>query len=273
MIIAVSDVHLGYAACDSAAFTSFLDLCTKSHIDDLVLLGDIFDFWRRNNAKIVMEQGPEILNKLGNMKGTNIHYVVGNHDYYMLKLYERYKNDYNKEQQEKGDMTTKFPFPFTVSRSLRLSDHDITFYFVHGYQLDVFANWEPVSLDSYEKISERMCSTEDIIGGLLSQIFALIQHPRAHRRVRELNRVPHERTAGWIEKINKFAKSKGAYVLLGMNPDEKLVFGHTHAPFGDKAIANTGSWINEMSNERHNTYVKISNGQMKCKTFNKKCFP
>ena len=285
MIIAVSDVHLGYNKCDCETFTSFLNKCTESNIDHLVLLGDIFDFWRRSIATIVNDgRYAEIFNGLGNLAIKNIHYVVGNHDYYMLKLYERYQKDYDKELQEKGDVTTKSPFPFKVSRSLRLFDHWNTFYFIHGYQLDVLANMEPLGMDYYEELSERMCLTDDIIGGFLSYMYDLIQHPRLHVRLKELQRAPHERSHSYINNIHTFAKSRGAYILIGMKPDEKLIFGHTHESFmypeptrecpnPEIMIANTGSWIDEKQNARQKIYLKIDNGQMELKRFDEKNFP
>ena len=92
MIIVVSDVHLGYDKCNHNAFASFLNKCNSSSIDHLVLLGDLFDFWRCNNAHIVMaETYAKIFNILGNLAIKNIHYIVRNHDYYMLRLNERYR--------------------------------------------------------------------------------------------------------------------------------------------------------------------------------------
>ena len=101
MIIVASDVHLGYDKCNYEAFTSFLNKCNSSGIDHLVLLGDLLDFWRRNNAEIIMdEKYAEIFNLLDNLAIKDIHFIVGNHDYHMLSLNERY---------EKGYDTTVFP--------------------------------------------------------------------------------------------------------------------------------------------------------------------
>ena len=73
------------------------------------------------------------------------------------------------------------------------------------------------------------------------------------------------------KKIYKFATSIGKYFLLGMKPDERLVFGHTHGPFinKEKTVANTGSWIDELKEKKYqNSYVEINNGEMQLK-FNK----
>lgn len=287
MIIAVSDVHLGYDKCNYDAFCSFLDQCTKSKskidkIDDLVLLGDILDFWRCNNGRIVMDKrSTELFNKLRDLKEPRIHYVVGNHDYYMLRLYERYENECQKEQYEKGDNRIVSPLPFRVSRSLRLRDDAGTVYFMHGYQLDVLANLEPLDIESYEKLSDHMCFGFDVTSGIASYLWDIIHGRGIQKKFLDLEKEPHKReivvngkTIKIIDEIKKLANSKGAYILLGMKPDDKFVFGHTHDPFMDGTIANTGSWVNETSNEEsQNTYVKISNGKMELKRFDEKNFP
>lgn len=55
MIIAVSDVHLGYAKSNSETFREFMERCGKIDIDHFVILGDLMDFWRANNAQIMIE--------------------------------------------------------------------------------------------------------------------------------------------------------------------------------------------------------------------------
>jgi UDP-2,3-diacylglucosamine pyrophosphatase LpxH len=54
MIIVVSDIHLGYNKCNKDLFEEFIDSkLTKLHkTDHLILLGDLFDFWRRQGADI-----------------------------------------------------------------------------------------------------------------------------------------------------------------------------------------------------------------------------
>jgi UDP-2,3-diacylglucosamine pyrophosphatase LpxH len=67
MIIAVSDVHLGedgYEEQDKQ-FSSFLDYAKDDLSKDggnFVLLGDIFDFWRRDSVEISMPTGISLVN-------------------------------------------------------------------------------------------------------------------------------------------------------------------------------------------------------------------
>lgn len=188
------------------------------------------------------------------MQAKNIHYVVGNHDYYLLRLNDRYAGNY----------------PFTVSRALRLEDGGKKFYFIHGYELEVLANLEPLSIENYEKFCEKMCFTEDVLCWLASHVWDIIEKRGSiWTQIGTMKKPPNERTD--IDKVYYLAVSKAAYILLGMKTDEALVYGHTHRPFinKEKTVANTGSWVDEsaLSKEYHNSYIEISDGEMELKYF------
>ena len=118
------------------------------------------DLWRRNNALIVSDElNVKILNKIARLKAKQIHYVVGNHDYYMIKLGELYQEHY----------------PFTISKHLRLEDGGQRFYFIHGYELEVLVGLEPLSIENYEGFSEQMCFNEDVMGGFASKLYDLLK--------------------------------------------------------------------------------------------------
>lgn len=251
MIIVVSDVHLGYEKSNKNHFLRFLEECNSKNIEHFVLLGDILDLWRRNNAKIVTENA-EILTKIANLNAKNKYYVAGNHDYYLLKLNKRYEGNY----------------PFVISKSLRLNDGKSKFYFMHGYELEVLANLEPLKIESYEEFSENLCFAEDRTGWVLSKVWDTFEKISAVKdAIVMMQKNPQERTD--IDKIYNFAISEAAYILLGKKPDEKFVFGHTHRPFITKNgnVVNTGSWVAELAPEFQNSYVEISDGEMKLKFF------
>lgn len=259
MIIAISDVHLGYDKSNRSDFYRFLEACNSADIEHLVLLGDILDFWRRNNARIVEdEQNAKILDKLAGLNAKHIHYVVGNHDYYMLKLSERYDQCYH----------------FEISKNLRLEDGGNKFYFIHGYELEALANLEPLSVEDYERFSEQMCFNEDIMGGFASKLWDILKNHDLSWGLDMLKKPPQEREK--IDLIYDLAISRGRYILLGMRPGEKLVYGHTHRPFinDERTVANTGSWVDELSKEKsQNKYLKISDGRMDLRTFDVDEFP
>jgi predicted phosphodiesterase len=85
---------------------------------------------------------------------------------------------------------------------------------------------------------------------------------------------PHVRND--VDRERALAMSAGAHLALGMQPGEKLVYGHTHKPFinEEKTVANTGSWVDEGPADRpRNTYVVIEGGRMELKQFGKDSFP
>lgn len=252
MIIAVSDVHLGCSNSNRESFLHFLEKCDSPDIDHLVLLGDILDFWRRNNSCVIMEN-ESILEKLTTLRAKNVHYIVGNHDYLLLRVSKRYEENY----------------PMHVTKSLRLQDGGKKFYFIHGYELDVLANLEPLSIEGYEKFCERMCFSEDILGTYVSNMWNRIENRRGSWwKIKDISDKPAGLAS--VEKVNGLACSRSKFMLLGMWPDERLVFGHTHMPFisNDGMVANTGAWMCEPEKSQcMNTYLKIENGQMELKTF------
>lgn len=268
MILVISDVHLGYDGCNKEDFLAFLEGYQNTEIDHFVILGDLFDFWRRKNLEIITEN-KDILEKLTNLKAENIHYVVGNHDYYMLKLNERYENN----------------FPFEVKKFLRLEDGGKKFYFIHGYEFEVL-NLEPMTLEEYEGFSEAMCFNEDIVGGIEGDGWDLAQKTKSEVKglfdgikkafvhiesfKEQMKENPRDRLKSLDEtkKIYNLATSQSKYFLLGMKPDEILIFGHTHGPFinDENTVANTGSWVNELKQKEYqNSYIEINNGEMELK--------
>lgn len=78
-------------------------------------------------------------------------------------------------------------------------------------------------------------------------------------QVNEINPLLYPRN-----KIEELAMSPVARsMFIGGEPNETIIFGHTHSPFitKDKMIVNSGSWVKD--NNLHNTYVKIyDNGDL-----------
>lgn len=255
VILVLSDLHLGYENCNIDILRDFLDHYSKP-ISDLVLLGDIFEFWRRNNAEVVIKTS-DIMAKINHLNAEKIHYVAGNHDYYILDLNKRH------------EVT-----PCIVTKSLRLKEGGESYFFIHGYQLESIL-WEfPASLRMYEEFSNQMCYNQNTVGEILSKIWDIIGFiGKKQRFIRYMNQEPHLRNTitnrgeSGNTKLMELALSEGKYPLLGMMPKEKLIFGHTHWPFinKEKTVANTGSWIDEINKEKQNSYIEISKGEMELK--------
>ncbi len=248
MIVAVSDMHIGYEKSNKDDFLRFLDEIKSEKIDHFVLIGDVFDFWRRNSVKAILEN-QEVINEIMELNADNIHYLIGNHDYYVLEWYQKFKDRY----------------PFTVSKDLRLEDGGNKFYFTHGYEMEVLVNYD-LNLETYEKFSRDMCWNSDERGSFVSKIWDTFKSI-SREEVDELKLKPSKRKE--MENIYRFATSPTKYLFLGLQQDETLIFGHTHLPFIEEEhkIANTGAWVNEFGKEIQNSYVEIINGRMELKFF------
>jgi len=123
---------------------------------------------------------------------------------------------------------------------LRLEDHGKKFYFMHGYELEVLSTPDPFTIDIYEKFSQKMCFTENIIGGIAGFLWDFLQISRrsVDRVTEEMNKTPQNRKK--ICKVYELAVSQRRYPIVGLEPDEKLIFGHIHRPFinKDKSVVN-----------------------------------
>jgi UDP-2,3-diacylglucosamine pyrophosphatase LpxH len=285
MIIVVSDVHLGYKKSDKDSFNNFIDsdLTKLDEEDHLVLLGDIFDFWRENFVEVTTEYKKNVVGK--DVEATNtegmitkklyllqkknrfhVHYIVGNHDYSILYFSER-------------NMT----FPFLVNhRNLRLSVNGRKFCFTHGYEFEVLANFVFITIEEYEKICKDLCDVRSTTIGKIESGLWSVLHPHflgktfedRHTVVKSMAKSPKARMKELHppgrsleytllkprNKIEELAMSPVARsMLIGGDPDETLIFGHTHSPLitEDSTVINSGSWVKD--NNYNNTFVEIDN--------------
>ena len=275
MIIVVSDVHLAEKANDfqvqedDQKFSDFLDFLASGPLKeggDLVLLGDIFDLWRRDFVNALMESEPTVSRLINLSQKANVHYVVGNHDYHMLRMCELFSGK----------------FPFRVSKDLRLQDGGKAFYFLHGYQLEVLANPYYKSMSAYETFAEGLCLAGDDTGNAADKLWesidasksALDGLKRLPANIKEaLNSMmnsPDNRLSGSHKAhslVDQVATCEARMIYLGMHKDETLVFGHTHDPFHDEncRAVNTGSWKKHPC--RDYRYLEICEGRAKPQTF------
>ncbi len=256
MIIAVSDVHLGEAGFQEQdrQFSNFLDYVQNSLLKeggDLVLLGDIFDFWRRDSVD-VLEEYSGIIEKLLNLSSrVNVHYIVGNHDFYVSEIPEYFNEK---------------PFK-SFGKSIRIKDVQC-FRFIHGYQLEVMTNPYNKDMELYESLARRLSYYAGITGHAANDIWhvitSLTEHENAYTSSmlkNPLSRLNGEHQSE--DRIGDFAKSKTRQFTLGGRFDW-LVYGHTHHPFKDDAskTINTGSW-GRNQDPKEMCYLKIENGTPK----------
>jgi UDP-2,3-diacylglucosamine pyrophosphatase LpxH len=246
MIVAVSDVHLGQPESNHDAFIRFLDLVDTEQVDHLVLLGDIFDFWRRDLVEVV-EENAAIVERLGELAVKHIQYVIGNHDYCIKSFFDKFREDY----------------AFPVAKTLRLKDKERWFFFTHGYEFDVMVNMRPMKIELYEGFSSQMCYAGNVVGGIAGNLWEIAtSSPKTTMKRRPADRIG-------LDKLYQYAVSPGSILFRGSHVGDGLVFGHTHRPFINKArtVANTGAWVPDSQSKESNWYVKIENDSMELKRF------
>ena len=256
---------------DDQKFADFLDFLVSGPLKDggdLVLLGDIFDLWRRDFVNALMESEPIVsrLINLGQKANIHIHYVVGNHDYHMLRMCELFSDK----------------FPFSVSKDLRLQDGGKAFYFLHGYQLEVLANPYYKSMSAYETFAEGLCLAGDDTGNAADKLWESIEASKSaldglkrlpaniKEALNSMMNSPDNRLSGSHKAhslVDQVATCEARMIYLGMHKDETLVFGHTHDPFHDEncRAVNTGSWKKHPC--RDYRYLEICEGRAKPQTF------
>jgi len=143
MIVVVSDTHLGSdvgrkckrtgRACEDLGldplFQTFMGQIGKEYLhtkdDRLILLGDIFDFWRKDSAEVLIVNQETVSRMKEISRRSVIHYVVGNHDYSIRDMWR--------------GSGTRSPFS-TMDKILHLDIDGESFTFLHGHQFEVLAN-------------------------------------------------------------------------------------------------------------------------------------
>ncbi len=255
MILVASDVHAGHPDAAVPAFLEFHEACAAHEPGTLVLLGDILDLWRRRNGPLLLEQGA-LIEHLTGLDGWRVHWVVGNHDYAFLAISKRWA--------ERG--------PFPIARQLLLEEDGRTTLFVHGYELEVYGAFEPLSVEGYENLAERLCAMGDLGGSVTGRLYDLyVGGIDLSGRGDAIRRPPAERES--VSAAEDLANSPARHLLLGMEAGDRLVYGHTHRPMvsADGLVANSGSWIGEGDESR--TYLVIEDDTVALRRWGRDPFP
>jgi len=251
--VVVSDVHLGIEYSNREKFTDFIENL-EDDVERLVLLGDIFDFWRRDPVGVLLEN-IDIVDKLLSLEPKiNVVFVVGNHDFHLIRFTQSY-----------------FGVTFDLNYDLSLDYGNTRYRFIHGHQLE---NKRFGTLEIYETFADILCMAGDDAGQGADKIWKEIgsggniwqkilnllgfsshssnPNPKATRpwvkeKINEIILTPEERN---MEKLGEYAIE----LINEKYKGEFLVYGHTHEPFVkmEKKIANSGSWVKPSA-----TYLEI----------------
>jgi UDP-2,3-diacylglucosamine pyrophosphatase LpxH len=235
-VCVVSDTHIGADNANTDAFSRFLDLIKGQNMDEMILLGDILDFWVADN-KTIFERAYPILKKLEKLK-TKIIYVVGNHDLTQFEYAGEYPPDL--------EITDKY--------TRRIGDK---FYlFVHGHQFDSLMR----GLRPFRRISliaELLSAAPDIQRFITGKAVShSITRELWCKIARYLVDRPKNLSFGELRKLGYYSHIE----LPSGKIADALVYGHTHVPeilhYREGIIINSGSWVDEKE-QVNNTSVFI----------------
>lgn len=231
MIIAVSDLHLGTEMCDKEEFLRFLRDPMWANDTELVLCGDIFDFWRGSIRDVLIKNADVVceLQYMYDELGVGITFIAGNHDWILRKVkHPRFKFS-TLHQVEEG--STKYTF-------------------IHGWESDTIQRQELFDALCYTnnqggEFLDRAWKTYIRCQGTLHRAYEWIKQLRTKTAMRTMLITPEQRSLGWL-----FAPPLPVTCEMG---EDATVCGHTHVPYIQGGIINCGSWCNGRK-----TYVTIT---------------
>ncbi len=222
------------------------------------MIGDLWDFWRRHDI-IYSEESDQVLSLINQFKV--IYYLPGNHDHITLNAAHNYP-EFN---------------PYNINKYFRVRSGEKNFFLVHGHELEVESKLISMKLSEYDKISGNLCRMNDTEGKIASYLHETFHKlfTKGQPQITDFLQTAEQRQG--MDAIDRFAKSKAKYPLLGMQLSDILIFGHTHRPYLDSenSVINTGAWIADMLvpkwfEEEHGQdkacsgwYAEINNGEYK----------
>ena len=234
-VIIAGDVHLGADNANVAAFDAFLkDLYRdRSSIEEVVLLGDLWDMVRRDPFGVAWETTTTLERLKRLASALPVRYILGNHDVCLKELdTSRYEADFRQHYT--------------------LEQKGVRIHFRHGHEFDGLHS------DRLSKYLSGAGDRGDIdpTRGLKDPVVA-----RARDAVGKFKR--RIRTDGGSSPSPVYPRrERRAHGFIRNHVADKLVYGHTHAPYvhHDNLVANAGSW--KSTTPVHNTYVEVSGGSL-----------
>lgn len=240
-ILVAGDVHLGSSNANAEAFDAFLDEVyrDRDEVSALVLLGDLWDLVRRDPFGCAWETAGTIgrLQRLADELPVRL--LLGNHDACLGTL-----------------RSSRYDVEFVDECVLHQAGYDIRFCHGHafdGFQFDLVSNYLSGPGDRGEIDPTR---------GRKDPIVAWVRE-RVRRGTAGLRGawgavVP----GGDGDGAPSPRRERRAHAYLETISEDKLVYGHTHAPYvhPDNVAANPGSW--KATAPLHDTYLAIEDGRI-----------
>ena len=234
-VIVAGDVHLGADNANVEAFNGFLENLyqDRASIDEVVLLGDLWDMVRRDPFGVAWEttETLEQLKRLGDKVPVRL--ILGNHDMYL-----------------QGLDSTRYELDFLEKYTL--DQNGTRIHFRHGNEFDAL---QSNRLSKYLSgagdrgdIDPTRGRKDPVVAGVRDVVCSIKTRLRADGGSSHARSYPR--------------RERRAHGYLGTIAADKLVYGHTHAPYvhHENIAANPGSW--KSTAPVHNTYVEITEGEL-----------
>lgn len=251
-LFVISDLHIGDGSTRdnlevrgrAALLKHFLDYVDHEQ-GELIIVGDLFEFWRYRLDKVV-EKRIDILDSLEDMGAV---YIAGNHDYLVNSFI--------------GQAHTPHPFFERTSRAFMRTIGSKRFKFMHGHEVDPFIPSKPTNLGRLvgsfwgmiEPGSEACVLHRDAVSDLMFELGEAFLHvwyslsSGMNRKMREYYSYNNDKFA-WLKRPLRIRRMLGRY-----HTDKKLglydvaIVGHTHqAGRFCRWYYNSGSWTGRTNN-------------------------
>jgi len=220
----ISDIHLGTKGCKADLLCKFLK---ENHADDLYLVGDVIDGWKLSRGWNWPQDHSNVIRRLLTKakRGTNIHYIVGNHDEFL--------RPWLKHGLHAGNIN--------ICNQLDYTDHHGRRWLVtHGDMFDqVTRHWRWVSM-----LGDRAYTVLLMCNGLLHRVRRLFG-----LEYWSLSKYIKGRTKQALNFIYKFEEHLSTYARN--HGYHGVICGHIHTPalkdIDGTFYANTGDWVETCS--------------------------
>jgi UDP-2,3-diacylglucosamine pyrophosphatase LpxH len=240
-VVVAGDVHLGAANSNADAFNAFLDDLHRDHetLSEVVLLGDVWDLVRRDPFGCAWETHETIARLQRLAAAVPVTLVFGNHDTYLERL-----------------DPSRYAIEFADDYAIEQAGTHV--WFCHGNAFDRF------QFDALSRALSGPGDRGDIdpTNGRKDPVVAAAREwfQAGRARVSEtISRV----APGLAPAADRYPRrERRAHAYLDSIPADKLVYGHTHAPYvhDENVAANPGSW--KSTAPVHNTYLRLDAGHL-----------
>jgi UDP-2,3-diacylglucosamine pyrophosphatase LpxH len=235
--VILGDLHLDYGNTNTEKVRELLDRLRQNRPDRIVLGGDIYELWRRDMAGVMWETSwfTDAVDEMGD-KGTEIVYLVGNHDSWKL-IHTTPNSEYLAQPQ----------------LDYWFSDGGEEFFVTHGHKYEPVYN--PV-------VNDALSVTDDFLGSLSHKIWA--NRPLPGNLFERAGLLALGPAASYLD-IESTSKSRlrietiHAGIQSESGDSSWGFYGHTHVPFvsEEQKIANWGSFTSGRA-----SYLVVEDGNV-----------